>query len=305
MSAAYLQISLSEYLRSNIPLLIVFLLIGILILVLAFLLIYELICEKKKKQSASLEQEYRQEPNEIKERTIDESAAEDELNQDELEPDDSKRNEVKQDELTQDEAEPDDSKRDEVKQDKLTQDESIPDDSKRDEVIQNDLTQDEAEEDDKAIVSKEVNSMKNSEKTDKKLEKTAEKKTTTSVKDASERASGGKWIIYEEERGGYGFKLLASNGEIMLKSSAPYASLGSAKVGIKTYQDNIAAKRLEIIETKKGNFFVQINNANNRLLATSADYKTRTGCESAAESIQRWAPATLILIENETREEKK
>lgn len=111
----------------------------------------------------------------------------------------------------------------------------------------------------------------------------------------------GKWVIYEEERGGFGFKLLASNGEVMLKSSSPYASPTSAKSGIKTYQDNIAANRLSIVETKSGSFFVQINNGSNRLLATSADYKTRSSCESAADSIRRWAASTVITMENDDK----
>lgn len=116
--------------------------------------------------------------------------------------------------------------------------------------------------------------------------------------------ASGKWVIFEEDRGGYGFKLVASNGEVMLTNSSPYVSLQSAKAGIKTYQDNIKAKRLEIIETKSGSFFVQINNAAKRLLATSSDYKTRTGCESAAESIKRWASTPIIVIE-EPKQNKK
>lgn len=85
----------------------------------------------------------------------------------------------------------------------------------------------------------------------------------------------------------------------MLKSSSPYASLQSAKAGIKTYQDNIAAGRLEVVETKKGNFFVQVNNASGRMLATSADYPNRSGCESALQSIKRWAQTSTIVQESE------
>lgn len=120
----------------------------------------------------------------------------------------------------------------------------------------------------------------------------------------AKKESIGKWVVYEEDRGGYGFKLVASNGEEMLKSSSPYASLSSAKSGIKTYQDNIAAGRLEVVETKKGNFFVQVNNASKRLLATSADYKTRVSCENALESIKRWAATTVIAVEGADDEKK-
>lgn len=114
----------------------------------------------------------------------------------------------------------------------------------------------------------------------------------------------GKWVVYEEDRGGYGFRLHASNGEVMLTSSSPYASPSSAKSGIKTYQDAVAAGRMAIVETKSGSFFVQISNASNRLLATSADYKTRSSCENAAESIKRWAPTTIIVVEKEESDKK-
>ena len=114
----------------------------------------------------------------------------------------------------------------------------------------------------------------------------------------------GKWVVYEEDRGGYGFRLHASNGEVMLTSSSPYASPSSAKSGIKTYQDAVAAGRMAIVETKSGSFFVQISNASNRLLATSADYKTRSSCESAAESIKRWASTTIIVVEKEENDKK-
>ena len=124
-------------------------------------------------------------------------------------------------------------------------------------------------------------------------------------KKPAKKETVGKWVLYEEERGGYGFKLVASNGEVMIKSSSPYASLSSAKSGVKTYQDNIAAGRLEVVETKKGNFFVQVNNASKRLLATSADYKTRSSCESAMESIKRWAATTIIVVENPDEDDKK
>ncbi len=121
---------------------------------------------------------------------------------------------------------------------------------------------------------------------------------------AAPKASGanGKWVISKDERGRYEFALYASNGEMMLESGTPYATLSSAKSGIKTYQDNIAAERLEINETKNGAFFVQVLNARGGLLATSADYKTRTACTNAAESIKRWAQTMTIEVEEESDE---
>ena len=83
----------------------------------------------------------------------------------------------------------------------------------------------------------------------------------------------------------------------MLTSSVPYASLQSAKTGIQTYKTNIAkAENVQIEETKSGSFFVRILNARGALLANSADYKSRSSCESAAESIKRWATTDAVEV---------
>lgn len=254
--------NLSEYLKNNIPLLIVFVLIIALIIVLAVLLILQLLRKKKKVEEIT----------ETTERSEPENSDSDSL---EVNPQES-------DEGTpapETESEPE-----------ITIDESVETEPEQ--------TQTE--------IIKEEDAMKKTEKEEKKPVKTEPKKTNKPVIPPVKGAKNpGKWIIYEEDRGGYGFRLVASNGEQMLKSSSPYASLSSAKSGIKTYQDNIAAGRLEINETKNGNFFVQINNASNRLLATSADYKSRSSCESAADSIKRWASTAVIVVESDEENDKK
>lgn len=105
--------------------------------------------------------------------------------------------------------------------------------------------------------------------------------------------ANGKWVI-EEVKGRYWFSLYANNGQVMLESATAYATLASARSGIKTYQDNIAGGRLEITEHKNGDFQVQILNARGGLLATSSTYGSRGDCEKAMESIKRWATSTTI-----------
>ena len=105
--------------------------------------------------------------------------------------------------------------------------------------------------------------------------------------------ANGKWVI-EEVKGRYWFSLYANNGQVMLESATAYATLASARSGIKTYQDNIAGGRLEITEHKNGDFQVQIFNARGGLLATSSTYGSRGDCEKAMESIKRWATSTTI-----------
>lgn len=102
-------------------------------------------------------------------------------------------------------------------------------------------------------------------------------------------AANGKWVI-EKANGKYWLSLIAPNGQVMLESPAPgYATLPSARSGIKTYQDNIAAGRLEITEHKNGDFQVLVLNARHGLLAASSTYSSRNQAESASASIKRWA----------------
>ena len=107
-------------------------------------------------------------------------------------------------------------------------------------------------------------------------------------------AANGKWVI-EKANGKYWLSLIAPNGQVMLESPAPgYATLPSARSGIKTYQDNIAAGRLEITEHKNGDFQVLVLNARHGLLAASSTYSSRNQAESASASIKRWAATTAI-----------
>ncbi len=131
-----------------------------------------------------------------------------------------------------------------------------------------------------------------------KAAKPVEKKDDGAKPAKEEPVSGanGKWAVFEDG-GRYGFRLIASNGEVMLESATTYSSLGGALAGVKTYQNNIKAGRLAIKETKNG-FRVQVFNARGGLLAASADYKTRPNTESAMESIKRWS-ATAVVVQPE------
>ena len=104
----------------------------------------------------------------------------------------------------------------------------------------------------------------------------------------------GKWVI-SPLNGGYTFELRASNGEKML-SGGHYTTLSGAKGGIETYKNNIQKGNFRIIETKMGDFIFQLLNASGKLLAFSADYNTRAGCESAVESTRRFAATAPVEV---------
>ncbi len=133
---------------------------------------------------------------------------------------------------------------------------------------------------------------------------TPAKKPEPKAAPAKKEAAGatGKWVI-ENVKGKYWLSLIAPNGQVMLESPTAYASLSSAKSGIKTYQDNIAAGRLEITEHKNGDEQVQVLNARGGLLATSSTYSSRSQAESALASIKRWA-ATTVIVESGENDKK-
>ena len=125
-----------------------------------------------------------------------------------------------------------------------------------------------------------------------KAEKPAEKPAPE--KKAAAKGYSGKWVI-SPLNGGYTFELRASNGEKML-SGGHYTTLSGAKGGIETYKNNIQKGNFRIIETKMGDFIFQLLNASGKLLAFSADYNTRAGCESAVESTRRFAATAPVEV---------
>ena len=142
--------------------------------------------------------------------------------------------------------------------------------------------------------------VKQEKKTDKKPAQTA--KPVAPAAKPAKKESVGKWVV-ENVKGKYWLSLIAPNGQVMLESPTAYASLSGAKSGVKTYQDNIAAGRLEITEHKNGDSQVQVLNGRGGLLATSSTYSSRSQAESALASIKRWA-ATAVIVESDESDKK-
>lgn len=127
-------------------------------------------------------------------------------------------------------------------------------------------------------------------KTTKAAVKPEPKKETVSFKD-------GKWLITKTDSGKFMFALYANNGEKMLPSRE-YSSLASAKTGIETYKKNInGGGTFKIVQTKTGDFIFHLLDARGGLIAISADYKTRSSCDSAIESTKRFAMTAPVDVE--------
>lgn len=114
----------------------------------------------------------------------------------------------------------------------------------------------------------------------------------------------GKWVIRKnEETGAYYFDLLASNGEKLL-SSIDYTSLSGARNGIQTHKTNIAKGNFSIATSKNKQYFFKLMNGSKQLLCTGETYKVRARCESAIESVKRFAETAVIVVDKGDKEKE-
>ena len=103
----------------------------------------------------------------------------------------------------------------------------------------------------------------------------------------------GRWKIKKQ---GESFiaSLYANNGVLML-SSEPYSTLSGAKGGIDTIKRNILSGTFMIKEDKHGYFNFRIISKNKRVVCISESYDTKSACESAMESVKKFAMSSNAI----------
>ncbi len=107
----------------------------------------------------------------------------------------------------------------------------------------------------------------------------------------------GKWLIYKED-GKYAANLVASNGEVLLRSET-YTALSGVKSGIETIKNNVAKNNFAISLDKNGNFFFKLYSSSTRLLCVSEGYSAKSVCESAIESVKRFSETAVLEVKKE------
>ena len=112
----------------------------------------------------------------------------------------------------------------------------------------------------------------------------------------------GKWIISSRKGASsedlFYFELYANNGEKLL-SSEDYTSYVGAVNGLQTHKTNIEKDNFRIALTKKGDYIYKLLNGNGQLLCLGEHYKTKRRCESAVESVKRFAKNSPVLTDPE------
>lgn len=123
------------------------------------------------------------------------------------------------------------------------------------------------------------------------IEKTADEEDKKSI-------YTGKWVIRKNEDSTYYFELRASNGEKLL-TSIDYTSLSGAKNGIKTHKNNILRDNIVISQNKKKQYFFKLLNGSKQLLCTGETYPTKSRCESAVDSVKRFAESAVVTVQKD------
>ena len=130
-----------------------------------------------------------------------------------------------------------------------------------------------------------------SEEKQMKQEKT---KAATEKAPAEKKKALGKWAVKHKGNNEYMAYLLASNGEVLLTSEV-YTTIEGAKTGIETIKKNIALDNFEVVRDKAGRFYYKLKTTANRLLCVGEVYASRQSCNSAIDSVKRFAPSAILI----------
>ena len=181
---------------------------------------------------------------------------------------------------------------------KTAADNQIPDskafdkaDREKEDKVQSNNAATEEKEDRTSVVGADQSRVASRPAAEKLLEKTAEEEDKKSI-------YTGKWVIQKNEDGTYYFELRASNGEKLL-TSIDYTSLSGAKNGIKTHKNNILRDNIVISQNKKKQYFFKLLNGSKQLLCTGETYPTKSRCESAVDSVKRFAESAVVTVQKD------
>lgn len=103
----------------------------------------------------------------------------------------------------------------------------------------------------------------------------------------------GKWAIAYQD-GKFFARLLASNGGVMLTTPA-YSSVNGVKGAIANVKDALATSNVAVSQVKSGKFVYKVLSKNNRAITQSDEYSTKYQCEKALDSAKRFAESAIIV----------
>lgn len=106
--------------------------------------------------------------------------------------------------------------------------------------------------------------------------------------------SKGKFEIYKGEDGQYYFRLLASNGESILRSEG-YVAKSGCKNGISSVKSNaLDDERYQRKTATDGQFYFNLTARNREVIGTSETYSSESNRENGIEAVKITAPDALV-----------
>ena len=111
--------------------------------------------------------------------------------------------------------------------------------------------------------------------------------------DAVDQVDTGKYEIYQEN-GFYYIRLMASNGQIMLKSQG-YASKATAKSGLTTIKNAIKAKSFTISRDKQNRYQFNLYSSRGQLILAGETYPVKASGISAAHSVLKFGLKASVV----------
>ncbi|MBO9154432.1 YegP family protein [Chitinophaga sp. GCM10012297] len=104
----------------------------------------------------------------------------------------------------------------------------------------------------------------------------------------------GKFVITSSRNGEYRFKLIASNGEIILVSEG-YSSKAGVLNGINAVKLNATiANRFEKVISSNGKLYFNLKSSNGMVIGTSEMYESVVGRDRGIDAVVAHAPDATI-----------
>ena len=100
-----------------------------------------------------------------------------------------------------------------------------------------------------------------------------------------------KFQLFKDSADEFRFRLLAKNGENILRSSEGYTSKQNCKNGIESVKVNSQLdERYSRLESKNNQYYFILNAANGEELGISEMYTSKQGMENGIDAVKRDAP---------------
>ncbi len=107
----------------------------------------------------------------------------------------------------------------------------------------------------------------------------------------------GKFEIFNDAKGGFRFRLKATNGQVILASQG-YKEKAGCSNGIESVKKNSKdSAKFEKSQSKSGDWYFNLKAANDQVIGTSEMYSSESAMQNGIDSVGNNAPDAEIVEE--------